>query len=1681
MLLIGDDTADLLTGAGGDDQLHGLGGNDTLDGGEGNDLLDGGDGTDRANYAGAQAAVVASLAGGYAIVGGAESDVLIDIEQLAGGAFADFLEGSYERNFLIGGGGADTMAGGSLSDVYHVQSAGDVVIEYGGAGLDDEVRSLVDYVLPDNVERLTLLGTAALAGAGNALDNVIAGNVGDNELDGGVGDDTVSYEAAAAPVHVDLGLEDWQETLGAGTDLLRDFENLLGSAFDDSLAGSGGANRLDGGAGADRMTGGGGDDVYLVDDASDQVLEDAGGGWDEIRSEVDFALPANVEALVLAGEPARIGTGNALDNELTGSEADNLLLGGGGDDLLRDPFAAGADTLHGGSGDDTLSSFDGNDALHGEDGHDRLDGGMGDDLLDGGEGNDTLLGIAGADTLDGGSGADVLYGGNGSDTLVGGDGDDLLHADAPRHTADAAYLEQSSPGTALAGPPPNILMIVVDDLNDWLGGLGSYIGAVHTPNIDALKARGTSFENAFTPAPLCNPARASVFTGQSPDATGVHHNFVPWESKVDPAHTLPALLHESGYATAGFGKVFHGENEPPSVVPLWDEYAMPVPGNEPRAIAEEQVNAFHWANHQVLAEEEMVDFKTASLATEYLSRAPADPFFLAVGLSKPHSGWYAPEEYLALYPLESIALPQGPLDDLSDVPAIVLERLLSRETHGAFVDAGLWAKAVQAYLASVSFMDAMVGRVLAELDAQGLAGNTLVVLWSDNGHHLGEKEHWGKATLWDNSARVPLVFAGPGVAEGATVNQVVSTLDVLPTLREYAGFETPIAPAGRSVLALLQESSTPWDVPAVSAIQGSYSVRSNEWRYTLYNDGSEELYNIADDPAQVLNLAAQQGFEAIKAQLATYVPGGNDFVDGGAGDDTLNGGPGDDTLDGGAGADSMAGGQGNDTYVLDDAGDQVVEGPADADGVLDEVRSAISHTLGANIEALRLTGSEAIDGTGNALDNMITGNDASNSLQGGAGRDVLYGYDPQGPQGDVTSIAATRVATGLVQPLFATAPAGDATRLFIVEKGGVVRILDLETQQLAAAPFLDVSAEILTDGEQGLLGLAFHPDYAQNGFFYVNLINAAGDTEIRRYQVSAGDPNVADAGSATLVISIDQPAGLTNHKAGWLGFGPDGHLYAALGDGGGGGDPNNNAQNLDSLLGKMLRLDVDAGGAAAGNPFGDEIWALGLRNPWRSSFDRATGDFYIADVGQGVWEEVNLGAAGANYGWDLREGPDPFNGGSTPAPVPFTAPIHHYQQAGSQSITGGYVYRGTSEGLHGQYFFADFVSGRIFTLRLVDGAWVATERTGQVVADAGSIGNVSSFGEDAAGNLYVVDYTGGEVFRLAPVVASADQADVLRGGGGDDLLYGGSGNDTLTGNLGADFMAGGPGSDVYNVDDAGDFVAEAAGAGTDRVNSSVDFTLAPHVEQLVLTGGANLGGTGNALANRITGNTGANLLDGRAGADTMLGGFGDDTYVQDHAGDVTRENPDAGIDTVHSSVSTGLRLNMEHLVLTGAGANFGTGNALDNDITGNDAANWLRGAAGDDTLDGGLGNDSLRGATGNDVLTGGGGSDSFYFEETVGSGDADLVTDFASGVDRLRLNDSAFTQIGALGRFSANDARFAAGAGLTAGADADDRIVFDTATGNLYYDADGDGTGASLLFATLQNAPSLVAADIVVI
>ena len=358
------------------------------------------------------------------------------------------------------------------------------------------------------------------------------------------------------------------------------------------------------------------------------------------------------------------------------------------------------------------------------------------------------------------------------------------------------------------------------------------------------------------------------------------------------------------------------------------------------------------------------------------------------------------------------------------------------------------------------------------------------------------------------------------------------------------------------------------------------------------------------------------------------------------------------------------------------------------------------------------------------------------------------------------SLRLQPISTSLSAPVFMTAPANDSTRLFIVQQGGLIRIFDVVGGSLLTIPFLNISSLLSTGGERGLLGMAFDPQYAVNRQFYIFYTNTAGNIVIARYLRNIKDPNLADSSSAVPLLTVVHP-NFSNHNGGMLAFGPDGCLYAGVGDGGSGGDPNNNGQNQFSLLGKLVRLNPNTGGPCSNviiNPFllgggAQEVWSLGLRNPWRFSFDRQTGNLYIGDVGQDAREEINVSLApnagrALNYGWRLMEGILCFNPSSNCNPGGLTLPVLDYPHLGGAcSVTGGFVYRGSvMPALQGTYFYADFCAGFVRSFLYQNGQ--PTEQTEWPLLSPPG-GSVTSYGEDAAGELYVMTQGGG-LFKFIP-------------------------------------------------------------------------------------------------------------------------------------------------------------------------------------------------------------------------------------------------------------------------------------------------------------------------------------------
>ncbi|MCO6459015.1 MAG: sulfatase [Pirellulaceae bacterium] len=434
-------------------------------------------------------------------------------------------------------------------------------------------------------------------------------------------------------------------------------------------------------------------------------------------------------------------------------------------------------------------------------------------------------------------------------------------------------------GGVSAAERPNILFIAIDDQNDWIGCLGGH-PQVQTPHIDRLAARGTLLANAHCQSPLCNPSRTSLLTGLRPTTTGVY-GLAPWIREVEQFkswETLPQFFSRHGYRNYSTGKIYHGGYGRTKQDREFEVIGPPAGvGVKPPAKLVQTPNNHPLVDWGVFPhrDEDKGDWHVADWAIGQLEAGPREPFFLSVGFFLPHVPCYATERWFDLYPEETLQLPRVQAGDRADTPRFswYLHWKLPEPRLKFLREQNQWRNLVRSYLACTSFVDSQVGRVLDALERQGLADKTIVVLWSDHGWHLGEKEITGKNTLWDRSTRVPLIFAGPGVARGARCDRPAELLDIYPTLVELCGLPAKPGLEGHSLVPQLQDAQAPRTWPAITTHNhDNHGVRSEHWRYIRYADGSEELYDMRADPNEWVNLAADPKLAEIVAEHRAWLP-----------------------------------------------------------------------------------------------------------------------------------------------------------------------------------------------------------------------------------------------------------------------------------------------------------------------------------------------------------------------------------------------------------------------------------------------------------------------------------------------------------------------------------------------------------------------------------------------------------------------------------------------------------------------------------------------------------------------------------------------------------------------------------------------------------------------------------------
>ncbi|MGX4640269.1 beta strand repeat-containing protein [Massilia sp. SYSU DXS3249] len=1531
----------VITGNGGQNTLSGMDGNDTLSGGAGNDTLDGGTGDDTmAGGTGDDTFVVDAAGDSVVEAAGAGTDTVrshidyalgdnlenlvlagsADLEgrgnlldnSLTGNSGANALYGDAGNDTLDGGLGADHMEGGVGDDIYVVDDQGDRVIELGGAGIDS-VQSSISTTLSEHVENLALSGTAAIDGTGNTLDNLIVGNAGANALaglegndtlDGGAGADTLQGGSGNDTYYVDNALDAVVELDGEGEDkvvasvhhtLAANVENLAlagaggisgtgneldneisgnsvnnalyGLDGDDTLYGNGGHDVLDGGSGADIMVGGVGDDTYVVDQAGDLVVEYASSGTDLVRSSVDYTLTDYAEHLTLTGSADLAGTGNAFNNIIEGNAGNNLIAGGAGNDTVR--AGDGSDQVDGGDGNDTLNGEGGNDILFGGAGSDSISGGAGDDYMEGGLGDDTYSVEDAGDLVveDVGAGTDmvnagrsytltanvenltlvgmadidgtgnelnnIIFGSGGANLLQGLDGNDIIHANSGNDTLVGGegndVLNGDTGDDRLQGDAGNDTLNGGAGVDDMAGGTGN-------DNYTVDNAGDLVHENA----------------GEGVDTVN---------ASVD--YTLTSDVEN--LSLFGFGNIAGRGNELDNTVS----------GNN----AHNQLFGLEGSDTLLgLAGNDVLD---GGLGADLMQGGVGDDTYLVDNagdrveeLANQGADTVRSEiDYTLTANVENLVLLGT--DDLSGA-GNNSNNVITGNSGNNTVSAGDGLDTVHAG-----------------------AGNDLVRGGNGNDTLNGEA---GEDQLFGDAGNDRL-DGGEGADRmlGGLGDDVFIVDSAGDQAMEAAGEGTDIVHASVTTTLL--------DNVENLLLTGGADIDGN----------GNELNNIITGNSGANVLDGRAGNDTISAGLGNdlLVGGeGNDVLNGDAGEDRLQGDAGNDTLNGGAGLDTMLGGSGDDTYVVDNAGDLAIEL---ADEGIDTVQSTVSFALGDNVENLTLTGSSGINGTGNGLANRITGNSGSNVLDGGAGADTMAGGAGNDTYivddaGDVVTEAANG-GTDTVESSVDFVLGANVEKLVLTGSAHLAG-----TGNTLANTITGNDGNNLIDGGAGA-------DTMSGGMgddTYV--VDAAGDTVVEA--ANAGLDTVHAGVSHTLAANVENLVLTGTAALAGSGNALDNTITGNAGnnvlngmagndviDAGAGNDTLDGGSGADTMLGGAgddTYLVDDAGdivieqfGEGADTVVASIDYTLGLHLNNLTLADGAlngTGNTAVNVITGNSADNVLDGAGGkdtlvggAGNDTYIADGGDTvveLAGGGTDtvrADTSYTLGAHleNLVLVGTADLNGtGNELANSMVGNAG----ANVLDGGAGADTLAGGAGDDTylvDATGDLVLEAA--------GEGVDTVLAGANYTLGANVEHLVLTGSQNLSgtgnagdNTITGNSGANVLDGGAGNDTLDGGAGADTLHGGAGDDTYVVDNAGDVVVEAAGDGTDTVLAGASHVLAANLEHLVLTGEANLHGTGNASANTLTGNDGDNqlagmdgndLLVGGAGNDVLLGGAGDDTYV----------------------------------------------------------------------------------------------------------------------------------------------------------------------------------------------------------
>ncbi|AGS25817.1 beta strand repeat-containing protein [Rhizobium etli] len=1582
----GDDTID---GAAGNDLILAFAGNDTIVGGAGADTMVGGTGDDTyvvdnagdvvTENAGEGTDTVKTALAAYTL--GANVDNLVYTGTAAfagtGNELANAITGGVGADTLDGGAGADTLTGGAGNDIYVVDNIGDVVVESAGAGTDTIKTVLNSYSLASlaNVENLTFTGTGDFTGSGNAAVNVITGGAGNDILDGGAGADTLVGGAGNDIYIVDNTGDVVTEAASAGTDTietalasyslaaLANVENLTytgttaftgtGNTLANAISGGAGNDTLDGGAGADTLIGGTGDDTYIVDNAGDVITENAGEGTDTVKTALaSYTLGANVENLTFTGTVSFTGTGNELDNVITGGTGADHLIGGLGNDTYVVVNAGDVVTENAGEGTDTVKTALASYTL----------GANVENLVSTGTAAFAGTGNELANAITGGVGADTLDGGAGSDTLTGGAGNDIYVVD----NIGDVVVEAAGGGT------------------DTIKTVLNSYSLASLANVENLTFTGTG---DFTGS---GNAAVNVITG------GAGNDILDGGAGAD------ALVGGAG------NDIYIVDNTGDVVT----EAASAGTDTIETALASYSLAAL--ANVENLTYTGTTAFTGTgnTLANAISGGAGNDTLDGGAGADTLIGGT-GDDTYIVDNAGDVITENAGEGTD-------TVKTALASYTLGANVENLVYTGTGTAVFAGTgnALDNAITGGVNADT-LSGAAGNDTLDGGAGADHLIGGT---GDDTyIVDNASDVITENACEGT-DTIRTNLATYSLAALGNV-ENLTYTGTVAFTGTGNAA----------ANAIAGGAGNDTLDGGAGADTLIGGAGNDIY-IVDNAGDLVVEAAGGGTDLVKTVLASYTLGANvenltytgssgfagtgneldNAITGGGGADTLSGGAGNDTLDGGAGADTLIGGLGDDIYIVDNAGDIVSENAGEG---TDTIKTSLTtYTLGANVENLTYTGTAAFTGSGNGLDNVITGGIGADHLAGGLGNDT-YIVDNAGDvvtenAGEGTDTVRTALASytlaANVENLVYTGAAAFA---------GTGNGLDNMITSGAGA-------DTLTGGAGN--------DTLDGGVGADHLVGGTGDDT---YIVdNASDVVTENAGEGTDTIRTNLAtyslASLANVEnltyTGTAAFTGTGNASANVITGRSGNDTLDGGAGADTLIGGT----------------GDDTYVV----------DNA-GDLVVENIGEGmdtIKTALTAYSLGTNVEFLTYTGTAAFTGTGNEL---------------SNTLTGG-TGADTLVGGGGD----DFLDGGTGADHLIGGIGdddYVVDNIGDVVAENAGEGSDTIFTTLATyslaniANVENLTYTGTAAFTgtgnaLNNVIRGGDGANILDGGAGDDTLMGGYGNDT------------------FIVDSLNDVIIENAGAGTDTIKTALaSYSLAAisNVENLTYTGTADFTGTGNELANMITGGVGNDVLDGGAGVDTLVGGAGNDTYIVDNVSDVVTEAANAGIDTIKTalaSYSLASLTNVENLVHTGSSDFAGTGNA---------SANAIIGGAGNDTLDGGTGADTLTGGTGNDIYVVDNVGD--LVVENAGEGTDTVKTSLASYTLGANVENLIYTGTAAFtgtGNSLDNVITGGSGANRLSGGGGDDILIGGAAADTFVYGANG-GIDTIVGFVASGTAHDVLAVD----